>query len=298
MRIMDFLTIKTRFAGKVDRPLLFLNAFLLLLTVGSIIISDAHSRRTAQAAALNDNVFLTTEWRLLKELKDRTDRLLIDKDREIEELRKRYQTLQGQKAAPLLLEAIEAELAKAESERDAILSARLLPGSTAAAAANPVLVSAAPARLSDSSLTALLRDKIRALEEELASGRRDANAILKERDSLQLQLEASLAQPGAPSRPQESPAPPDADAYLALLQKKRDELAGTAPALSLSDLRTRTLLRAIVRTPAIQAEYPSLSADLDRYFQVYGEAERHKAVRDSYEELIAAMGALTGKVLD
>jgi hypothetical protein len=298
MRIMDFLTIKTRFAGKVDRPLLFLNAFLLLLTVGSIIISDAHSRRTAQAAALNDNVFLTTEWRLLKELKDRTDRLLFDKDREIEELRKRYQTLQGQKAAPLLLEAIEAELAKAESERDAILSARLLPGSTAAAAANPVLVSAAPARLSDSSLTALLRDKIRALEEELASGRRDANAILKERDSLQLQLEASLAQPGAPSRPQENPERPDADAYLALLQKKRDELAGTAPALSLSDLRTRTLLRAIVRTPAIQAEYPSLSADLDRYFQVYGEAERHKAVRDSYEELIAAMGALTGKVLD
>jgi hypothetical protein len=292
MRIMDFLAIKTRFAGKVDRPLLFLNAFLLLLTVGSIIISDAHSRRTAQAAALNDNVFLTTEWRLLKELKDRTDRLLFDKDREIEELRKRYQTLQGQKAAPLLLEAIEAELAKAESERDAILSARLLPGSTAAATANPVLVSAAPARLSDSSLTALLRDKIRALEEELASGRRDANAILKERDGLQLQLEASLAQPSAPTRPQESPARPDADAYLALLQKKRDELAGTAPALSLSDLRTRTLLRAIVRTPAIQAEYPSLSADLDRYFEVYGEVERQKAVRDSYEELIEAMGAL------
>jgi hypothetical protein len=292
MRIMDFLAIKTRFAGKVDRPLLFLNAFLLLLTVGSIIISDAHSRRTAQAAALNDNVFLTTEWRLLKELKDRTDRLLFDKDREIEELRKRYQTLQGQKAAPLLLEAIEAELAKAESERDAILSARLLPGSTAAAAANPVLVSAAPARLSDSSLTALLRDKIRALEEELASGRRDANAILKERDGLQLQLEASLAQPSAPTRPQESPARPDADAYLALLQKKRDELAGTAPALSLSDLRTRTLLRAIVRTPAIQAEYPSLSADLDRYFEVYGEVERHKAVRDSYEELIQDAKAL------
>jgi hypothetical protein len=295
MRIMDFLTIKTRFAGKVDRPLLFLNAFLLLLTVGSIIISDAHSRRTAQAAALNDNVFLTTEWRLLKELKDRTDRLLFDKDREIEELRKRYQTLQGQKAAPLILEAIEAELAKAESERDAILSARLLPGSTAAAAANPVLVSAAPARLSDSSLTALLRDKIRALEEELASGRRDANAILKERDGLQLQLEASLAQPSAPSRPQESPELPDADAYLALLQKKRDELAGTAPALSLSDLRTRTLLRAIVRTPAIQAEYPSLSADLDRYFQVYGEVERHKAVRDSYEELIENISALAEK---
>ncbi len=292
MRIMEFLTIKARHPRKIDLPLFFLNAFLLVLTVGAIAISNENSHKHTNATTLRDNIFLTTEWRLLKELKDRTDRLLYDKDKEIEELRNRYRSLQSQKAAPSLLEAIKDELAKAETERDAILTARLLPGSTAISSANPELVPAVPARLSDSSLTALLRDKIRALEEELAMGRRDAEAILKERDGLLRQLESSSAQQSARSLPPESPAQPNADAYLELLQGKMDSLAGKEPALSLSDIRTRTLLRAIVRTPAIQSEYPALSADLDRYFQVYGEAERYKAVRDSYEELIQDAKAL------
>lgn len=292
MRITEFLTKKARLAVKIDLPLLFLNAFLVLLTVGSILLSDAYSRRNAQAAALNDNIFLTTEWRLLKELKDRTDQLLFDKDKEIEELRNRYRTLQGQKAAPLLLEAIEAELIKAESERDAILSARLLPGSTARASANAGLAPPTPSRVSDNALTALLRDKIQSLEEELASGRQDTDDRLKELNSLQSRLEAALAQQAAPT---ETPPPlalleggssASPEAILDLLRQRRDALASGGPALSLSDLRTRTLLRAIVRTPAIQAEYPSLSTDLDRYFQVYGEVERHKAQVESYDELL------------
>ncbi len=295
MRIMEFLTKKARPPKKIDLPLLFLNAFLVLLTVGSILLSDAFSRRNAQAAALNDNIFLTTEWRLLKELKDRTDQLLFDKDKEIEELRNRYRSLQGQKAAPMLLEAIEAELAKAESERDAILSARLLPGSTALPSASAGLAPPTPSRASDSALTKLLRDKIRSLEEELASGRQDTDDRMKELVSLQSRLEAALAQQAAQTEnlppPSQSEARDTASAdypyaFLDLLRQRRDALASGGPALSLSDLRTRTLLRAIVRTPAIQAEYPSLSADLDRYFQVYGEVERHKAQLESYEELL------------
>jgi hypothetical protein len=293
---------------RVDIPLLALNLFLLCLTAAAIYVSDAHYRRRSAEAALGDNRFLTTEWRILQELKDKTDRVLRDKDREIENLRLRYRTLQRQKASTALLEALEAELLRAESERQAILAARFSPasfsaGSEAVPAPGAPASSAPAARASEGAVAELLRDRIRKLEEEAAANRRDAEARMSELERLRGDLTAARPPEGTgngtaypESGTAEMPVKSGMeDALLALLESGRDSLAGTDPVLSLADLRTRTLLRAIVRTPAIRAEYPDLADSLDRYFDLYGTAERIRGRREAYEEALSAARALLGK---
>lgn len=292
--------------GRVDVPLLVLNLFLVCLSTATIFFSDGYFRRRTQEAALGDNRFLTTEWRILRELKDRTDRILQEKDREIDELRLRYQTLKRQKASTNLLEALESELRRAEAEREAILAARFSP---AAPRAVDTLASPAPAaserRREDGTVAELLRDRIRKLEEEAAASRKDAEVRSEEMERLRRDLADARAfredWEGSffPGEGSEGGGPDSAsaeavmaDTVLELLEKGKESLSGMEPALSLADIRTRSLLRAIVRTPAIREEYPELVDSLDRYFELYGTVERIRGKREAYEEALASMKAL------
>jgi hypothetical protein len=127
--------------GKFDAALLALDLALLAGVVLLLWGVDRGFRRQAEIAALKDNRFLTTEWRLMRELKERTDQELRDKDREIDVLRQQYLRLKGSGSSADLLADIEAAMARAESERAAILSARANP-EVAPVAAPPSVPSA------------------------------------------------------------------------------------------------------------------------------------------------------------
>ena len=303
-------------ASKVDIPLVALNILLLSITMGTLFFANTHFRKSAQAAALNDNVFLTTEWRLLMEMKNRTDRLLQDKDLEISDLRSRYEKLKRESPYSKLLATLEAQLRLAEAEREGILTARFSPAAVSEPAAgilpavaaqdpasptSPALAQSLLFRSADTPVAELLRGQIQSLEREVLATRQEADLQEKELGYLRKRLEEALAVQAvagaAPGHSTPGQAPPEqtipaAAAVLEVLEQNRSALPATEAVLSLTDIKTRSLLRAIVRTPAIRAEYPDLMEALDRYFSLYGSAEILKGKREAYDEALAAVQAL------
>ena len=297
--------------GKFDAALLALD---LALVAGVALLLwgfDLGLRKRAETATLKDNRFLTTEWRLMRELKARTDQELRDKDREIDALRLQYLRLKGAGSSAELSADLEAAMARAESERAAILASRtnpeVPPPPAAALPAGPSQGSGGPAGLtvapagggtaagasagippnpaSDSALAELLRRRIVSLEEALRKSQAGSAAI--ERELAALRLDAARQAAGGPSASAASstqaaapgPAIPsaqaapwsDADAVAAILsalEGKRAGLDDPEAVLSLSDLKTRSIMRAIVRSSAIRSQYPDLSASLDRYLEL------------------------------
>jgi hypothetical protein len=320
--------------GKFDAALLALDLALLAGVVLLLWGVDRGFRRQAEIAALKDNRFLTTEWRLMRELKERTDQELRDKDREIDVLRQQYLRLKGSGSSADLLADIEAAMARAESERAAILSARANPevapvaappsvpsasslspgpsqgsGGPADPAGAPAGGSAAagafaealPGRAPDYALAELLRRRIVGLEEALRRSQAGSAAI--ERELAALRLDAARQAAGGPSASAASatqaaapgPAIPsaraapwsDADAVAAILsalEGKRAGLDDPETVLSLSDLKTRSIMRAIVRSPAIRSQYPDLSAALDRYLELVEKVGYLKGKQEGLDE--------------
>ncbi len=294
---------------KLGFPLVALNIFLVVLALGTIAGAAAFFQRSAYAAVMDENVFLTVEWRLLRELKERTDQLLLDKDRQIDELRRRYLGAGGQSGDSGLPAAIRAELARLESERDAIIASRFAPAQ--ASMLPPAGADESPAvsqrTRQDGAVAELLRDRILALEVDIAEERRAAFSSALELAALRAELAGAIARLADARGPdpasgasdaqtrQHVPAHTDAIAALQrLLSGNRDGIAAQGAALTLEDIRTRTLLRAIVRTQAIRDEYPDLAASLDRYFRVYAEDERRKGRLEAYDDIGLAIRELMG----
>jgi hypothetical protein len=286
---------RPRETKRVDLPLIALNIFLIALTAAALLYSDFHFRKSAQAATLSDNRFLNTDWSLMKTLKEHTDQLLQDKDREISELRQRYLALQRQSSSAELLAAAEAELQRAEAERKAILSARFKTSSASPGQQENVLLPApagmSPSRVAESGVSELLRQQILKLEKEVSSGRQGTEALEQEIGELRARLSASQGGAGQGTYA----APGSVDSVLSLLEQDRASLSGEEPAFGLADIKTRSLLRAIVRTPAIRSQYPDLVESLDRYFELYGMAERLKGKREAYDEITDSVRTLKAR---
>lgn len=293
---------------KRDMPLIMLCLGLLTGTGVLWLAADRIYAGRINDSVLRENRFLTTEWQLLKELKDQTDRLLRDKDRLIGELRARYlASLKGN--APLeFLAELERELARAEAERSEILSARLsglpLPAVLSDAAGGGSLGSPSPDDVEDPLLEELgrhvarleneLREK--ALESaeyasELETVRRE-NASLRSAALRAAESAASEVSPAESASSEAEAAEPSLEEVRTLLENERAALA-SARSPALSDLKTRVLLRAIVRTPAIRGEYPELPEAVDRYFALYGEAERLEGKREAYAAALSGIKSLT-----
>lgn len=313
--------------GKFDAALLALD---LALVAGVALLLwgfDRGLRKQAETATLTDNRFLTTEWRLMRELKARTDQELRDKDREIDALRQQYLRLKGAGSSAELLADIEAAMARAESERAAILASRANPDALPPAA--PVLPSASspsavppqgngspagaaaggsPATTPDNALAELLRRRIVGLEEALRRSQAGSAAIERELAALRLDAArqaaaapsaaASPAPSSASSAPSVAPGPAvpsaqaapwsEADAVAAILSGLESERAGLADpetVLSLSDLKTRSIMRAIVRSPAIRSQYPDLFESLDRYLELVEKVGYLKGKQEALDEV-------------
>ena len=332
--------------GKFDAVLIALE---LALVAGVALLLwgfDRGLRKQAEIAALRDNKFLTTEWRLMRELKAKTDQELRDKDSEIDALRLQYLRLKETGSSADLLAEIEAAMAKAESERAAILASRANPeagpapaavtsappspsgtsqGSggamgaptavAAGVAAGPAYTEALPNAVSDNALTELLRHRITDLEAALRKSQ--AGSVAIERKLEAMRLDAARQDAGGPSAAAAAVAPApvaasgpavpaaqaapwsDADAVAAILAALEGERVGLADpdtVLSLSDLKTRSIMRAIVRSPAIRSQYPDLSEALDRYLELVEKVGYLKGKQEALDEAIRMIEGVTSGV--
>jgi len=335
-------TSKTKQArGTFDAALLALDLSLLVGVFLLLWGFDLGLRKQAETATLTDNRFLTTEWRLMRELKAKTDQELRDKDREIDALRLQYLRLKGEGSSAELLADIEAAMARAESERKAILASRtnpeVPPPPAAALPAGPSQGSGGPAGpavapggggtaagasagippnpASDSALAELLRRRIVSLEEALRKSQAGSAAIERELEALRLDaarqavVGASPAVPAlasaAPAAPAAAPGPAipsaqaapwnEGDAVAAILSGLESERAGLADpetVLGLSDLKTRSIMRAIVRSPAIRSQYPDLFEALDRYLELVEKVGYLKGKQEALDEVMQTIEGL------
>lgn len=308
-------------AGRQGSDLAFLGINLLILLGAALflVVSDGVYRRRSTAETLRDSRFLTTEWRLMRELKERTDRELRDKDQEITDLRLRYLALKGSGSSTELLASIAVEMRRAEAEREAILSARL----KAVAGPSPATAPVAQGRIPDTALSELLRSRIVGLEDSLRASRAGEAAIELELARLRATMALEAVVPAVQPAPSPGPGPVltpaslgtggsgagagagleaqdrgEADRLIkelgASLARERDALGNPDTVLGLSELKTRALLRAIVRTPAIRSEYPDLLESLDRYLVLAGKEEYLRGRREAYGEIIGMIEGLRG----
>lgn len=310
---------------RLDFAVAAINIAILVGSALFLVCSDAAYRSRGQEESLRDNKFLTIEWRLMKELKQRTDLELRDKDRQIAELRQRYRQLKASGTSAEFLSSIVDQIKKAEVEREALLSVRLKVMSDPHSAearygetqSTPSSLAEAP-RVADTALSERLRRQIADLEEALRRSEAESQAMEEKleafrRDSPQAgaapakdpPADGSGAEPiGAPAAIAASPSGPEASdeaeelaqAILAALAKDNEALGDPDAVLSLSDLKTRALLRAIVRTPAIRAQYPNLLESLDRYLSLAGKEEYLRGKREAYESLMETIEALSGRM--
>ncbi|HKJ85510.1 MAG TPA: hypothetical protein VKA06_05510, partial [Spirochaetia bacterium] len=101
------------------------NAILLLVVV--IVVLATRGIYDTRAAEVTDaeSRFVTTEWRILRELQQRTDRVLREKDREIQLLRQVQQSMRERDATEEEYAQVRLQLQQAYAQREAILQARL-----------------------------------------------------------------------------------------------------------------------------------------------------------------------------
>lgn len=253
--------------------------------------------------SLTEHRFLTTEWRLLQQLKVQTDRQLLQKDQEIADLNRLYLELTQVGASPSRRQEVKNQLDQAEAERKAILSRSFSSiadtGSTQGTALNVQASSAY-----EPALAALLQNRIEGLQAQLDSRRALIDALDKERlilisthqqavqgyaDTIRektaeiQELSATLSRTRA-----------EIQAAVATANRKARE-AGSAQPLDIQDLKTRTLVRALVGSPEIRAVYPDLLKSLDRLFDVSALQERLTGQKEAYASLESTLAPLAAE---
>ncbi|MFW6250616.1 MAG: hypothetical protein ACOC47_05865, partial [Alkalispirochaetaceae bacterium] len=102
--------------------LLLLFGSLAVVSIGVYFLSQQ-----ATSAIRFESRFITAEWRLLAELKERTDRLLQAKDREIAFLQARLLSIVRQGASETERRSLTSQLEQAYLERSEIMELRINP---------------------------------------------------------------------------------------------------------------------------------------------------------------------------
>lgn len=275
------------------------NIIIVLATSILLLSSYFYFQRRIESATLNENRFLTTEWHLLQELKEQTDIQLREKDVEIRRLRAEYERVKTQDLSVDRLVQIEQELQRAEEERAAIVLSRInaIPfvtsGYTSKAVTNgpasedsSFVMNQHIIERTETPLTQILAERIKTLEAQSAAYKLRAETA-----------EAGLSSTGSGKDTGKGLQKADATLQLHLvgiLEEQQKRLDGEAPA-SLEAIRTRSLLRALVSSPAIRADYPDLLESLDHAFNDYGRQERIKGSREAFTFTIETVKALSSR---
>lgn len=273
-----------------DSFMVYSNVFLAVVTMALIGAAALGSRARLSSISLAENRFITTEWRLLQALKADTDRLLMEKDRQISDLRRRYYVLVQDPGAVSSLLEVESQLRQAEEERGAILSQRMdalakpaeAPASSAVAATRAVAATYA---------SEALRARVVTLETQLAEQKSlvaALNARLSALDRASRQAAAEYAEALGVRNASLSAL----SARLAALERAADAAADglrkriggleALEGLTVEELATKALVRALISSPNVRAQYPGLLDAFDRYLVSYGLIERRAGRDEAY----------------
>ncbi len=271
------------------------NLTLVLVSVGILFTSNYFYKTNIEANTVSENRFITMEWHLLQNLKTETDDQLSEKDREIAELKQKYKDSKLQNVSKELLAEMNAKLKKAEMERAAILTRNFAskitpePLSSIRSNENKTIASAFATETTD-----LFSKRIEALEIQLQESLQN-NQKMEAELARQIQINSlNHIIPTETSNKDivDTSSTSKKAVYREILnilnildQQKLDET--TQPPLE--DIKTRALLRAIVRSPDIRSSYPTLSESLDRYFEFFAYQEQLKGKKNAYDEMIKAL---------
>jgi len=246
------------------------NLLLILCTAMLLWLASSIYHERIREVSLNENRFLTTEWHLLQELKEQTDQQLTEKDREIADLRRQYSQLQLHAQSPRELEELQAKLRQAEAERQEIFTQRLeVVPLTAEEESSTTDEPPAKSKASQSNteMTTLLREHIKTLQTQLEESNVHTEVLQKEINTLREaneELEEKYGRVTASNRQQISRlyeqtagARRTAEAAIRTLEQ-RIQNSERMKETDIDALNTRSLLRAIISSPAIRSEYPDL----------------------------------------
>ena len=277
------------------------NVILLVCTAGILWWALTTHREQQRVTAVEESRFITMEWNLLQELKAQTDQQLMDKDREITALRRRYAALQRAGASAAERQQLERELEQAAAERERIMARRFdlvpaAPEPVTDAAGETDTPTAQPAIITPSPLTEVLEDRTTTLREEIEA--RDATIGVLEDDLTELRAtytdtisryERELAelQHGVAATTDRTAPPTISYDEIRLLTEEtiRASISRDGPdpeQTTLELLNTRTLLRAIVNTPEVREEHPELGQELDRYLATIQARSERQGRNDAF----------------
>jgi hypothetical protein len=286
-----------------DHVLWISNLAVIVFTLAFLWAAFAYYRSRMTAVSVSPPSILTTEWRLLRELKSQTDQELFQKDREIADLYGRYIELIRTNAPSSELQRVSEQLSQAKEERSAILSRAAVPTAGTDSARNESL----GLRLSSSNdlaLTGLLQKQIAGLQAELDRSRAIIDALDRQRTSLlSTQQQAVQQYDDAASENRDqirelsaalSKKDGEIRAALAALKQLAREAAPAAPP-GMEDLRTQALVRALVGSPQIRATYPDLVKSLDHFLDVYGQQQRREGQQDAYASAESILEPVAGQ---
>lgn len=293
-------------------------SIVLLVAISLIVllVSLTAYKTKIKSVTLNENRFLTTEWHLLQELKVQTDKQLREKDSEIAELQERYRVLKTQNPSSSLLTDVQTALKEAISQRDTLLSTKLVSvpetviANQVASASQSIrktetdsTVSGDTATSMDtpSPLTGIFALRIKELEGQLVESHKalEASKLASAEQTSSVPKPAPISVSLPPTDLKTTQTPVDAKMIAAasteatrkvigILESKRKDLE-KEPAPLIEDIKTRSLLRAIVSTAAVKKEYPTLLESLDRYFEVFKNQARVDGLKDAYNSAIDAL---------
>jgi hypothetical protein len=283
-----------------DEITLVSNIALIGITAIFLIISVHVYRTRIETVSLNESRFLTTEWRLLRELRAQTDRQLLEKEQEIADLSERYLKLIRANAAAAEVNRIETRLEQARNEREQILARTENPPTGAEPDRSGWINEILPTE-SNERLTGLLRSRIEQLEREREEGIRTIDALKAELDAFRSRSGESDRRASEIEAENRAMIERLADevrrleisiaaARETLERKARDDGGTTGPGIE--ELSVFALVRAIAGSPAVRTEYPDLVPAFDRYLDSYVQRERAAGRREAYADAAETLGRL------
>lgn len=260
------------------------NSILMLCTAGVLWWAISTYQDQIRTATLEESRFVTMEWNLLQQLKAQTDQQLSEKNREIADLRRRYQESLRTDTGVEEREALLAQLRQVEEERRSIVSQRLdvtnapgeaTPDPRATLPTLDALVS------SDAPLVGALQTQMITLRAELAE--RDVRIDYLQDEIARLQSLLATAPDTSGVR----------SAVVATVESRPEP---SAPLDTMELLNTRTLIKAIVSAPEVRAEYPDLAQRLDRYTVTVDTRARRDGQTQTLASASAAIEAAAGEM--
>lgn len=258
--------------------LIISNLALLIVSAG-LLAGEWYTISNRQIMDVGkENRFLTTEWYLLQELRAQTDEELRSKDQEIASLKQLYQHMRAQNRSRDELTQIEEQIRKAESDRETIFLSSVKAGLRPSLAPSVTDIDAQATLSGGDSLTIdLLKQRVLSLEalhDQILARAEKAEASLAD---LRRMLPLATIPSSELTQKELSRAQ-----IQSVMEAARESFRPETPP-TVDQLKTISLVRAILSSPELRVKYPSLENSFDVYLERFGNREYTRGRATGYD---------------